>query len=302
MIIKVFVKRDFKKIVSTNTIIISLILAIIYSIINVPINDTNIINYETTVIKDLIENKTNVEYCTDYKVYLEEIRRGYGKGKGNPMPFYTAHLSYYIEGNDSRFVSGIPDSVALIIKNNLKYWEKSIEIEYYNNSKVIKAIDGIEISDKDIIEKLGNRVRELSKKNKKDKEDSIIYNSIGKNIKEVKKELEENGINDVNIYCINSRYYPIGKVAFVSKYGDDFSLREIRVVEGDETEDLTKMPQLKVGMSKDEIKQKLKECNLDYRFTIIRNDSIEKGLFLYTPPGEGVYVPKGSIVNVTINE
>ena len=62
------------------------------------------------------------------------------------------------------------------------------------------------------------------------------------------------------------------------------------------------MPQLKVGMSKDEIKQKLKECNLDYRFTIIRNDSIEKGLFLYTPPGEGVYVPKGSIVNVTINE
>ena len=62
------------------------------------------------------------------------------------------------------------------------------------------------------------------------------------------------------------------------------------------------MPKLKGGMSKDELIQIFEESKLNYQFTVQKSNSSVKGLYLYTPPGTGTYVPKGSIVKVTLSE
>lgn len=321
-IVKLYTKQKIEKLFSIKNIKTSLILTIIYSILFIPVNHTNLLKYEIDVFRDIVENNT-IKLDCEYVI-------GYQKRRNSRYyTFYSDTLSYDTEGNNSFYSSGVPPTIVPIVENKLRYLEKTIEIEYYKNSKIIKSIDGIELSDKNVEEKLEKRIEylsELEMKEKKEEEEhekakqeqlkkeeeenkeirikeySIQCNSIGKKIDEIKEELHDIGINDIDIKYINSRYYPIGTVAFVARDGENFTLKTFYVVGSNEGEDLTKMPRLQGGMSKNEIIQILEECELNYRFNSQKNDSSTKGLYLYTPPGEGVYVPKGSIVKVTINE
>ena len=268
--------------------------------------------------------------------HINIIRKAQEVGKHRI--YYPACIMY------NSYSSEATDALVKIV-NQLKLYEDTVKIEYYNNSKIIKSIDGI---DKFNYDQLKERVEYLIKKKteelelekiekekiKQEKEQkekeatelsTKIYttkrDSIGKNIEDVKKELEELGVSDIPIKYISSKYYPIGTVAFVERS----SLNTLYVIESNETEDLTIPPKLKLELKKKEltidskkfeltkenitkIQEQLTEsfenCGLKCQIEINTksSDSNENILpsFLKTPPGEGQYYPKGSVFEFSI--
>lgn len=210
------------------------------------------------------------------------------------------------------------------IIDTLEQLEDHITIEYYNHSKIIKSIDGIEKFNNtkfqeriDILKAEQKRKieqekiqKEIAKKEQEEqkkletKEFLIKQNAVGKNIEEVKKELAEIHVFEIPIQYIRSKFYSVGTVAFVERGGKNFTLTTLYVVKDNSDEDLTTMPQLKQGMSKEEIIERLNQQELNYEFHIKEaNTAFEKklhGLYSCTPPGIGTYIPKGSIVRLTI--
>lgn len=325
VITRFFSKSNYSKVSIRKVLVISLILTGIYNILELPTGaGTNLLNFEVAIFKDIIVDETTSSKVKSF-ITFESHMSSAGRGSHNYRP---AYISYRIEGNSEFYSSKSTNSIVEII-DTLQHLEDGIEIEYYNYSKIIKSIDGIETSD---VDKLQERIDYLKKlKEEKIKEDklnqeqeqeekerlevkenpesklrtqkyTIAQNSIGKNIQNVKKELEAIGTSDISIKYINSKYYPIGTVAFVERDGENFTLQTFYVVKSNDSEDLTQMPQLKRGMSKDELIQIFEQSELNYKFTVQKSDSSVKGLHLYTPPGIGTYFPKDSIVNVTIFE
>ena len=63
------------------------------------------------------------------------------------------------------------------------------------------------------------------------------------------------------------------------------------------------MPKLEGGMSKEEIIEILEKNELKYKFDVKKtSDNMQKGLYLYSPPGTGTWVPKGAEVKISIYE
>ena len=269
------------------------------------------------------------------------------QGVGRHRIYYPACIMY------NSYSSEATDALVKIV-NQLKLYEDTVKIEYYNNSKIIKSIDGI---DKFNYDQLKERVEYLIKqkteelelekiekekikqeKEQKEKEarelSTKIYttkrDSIGKNIEDVKKELEELGISDIPIKYISSKYYPIGTVAFVERDGEKSSLNTFYVIESNETEDLTILPKLDLKFEKEELTQELtidskkikltkenltkmqeqltesfEKCGLKCQIEIDTAKSPDRNKdilpsFLMTPPGEGQYYPKGSVFKFRI--
>ena len=280
----------------------------------------NLLEYKYEIIKDLISNQTTIINTND--IYCEKDILTRYRSRHNRVHRYPAYISFKENNDSDRFSSAELTGTSVVIIEYLKELEDTITIEYYNNSKIIKSIDGIEKFDFDKFKERVSYLSNLKEEEKikedklkkeqeeKEKQESIIggkkykieQNSIGKKIEDVKKEFEDIGISDVSIKYINSRYYPIGTVAFVKRDEQNFALQTFYVVKSNDSEDLTKMPKLKGGMSKDELIQIFEESNLNYQFTVQKSSSSVKGLHLYTPPGTGTYVPKGSIVKVTLFE
>lgn len=243
----------------------------------------------------------------------------------------------------------VTDTIVEIV-NQFKLYEDTVKIEYYNNSKIIKSIDGI---DKFNYDQLRERVEYLIKQKtkeleverleeekirqeqeQKDKEarelSTKIYttkkDSIGKNIEDVKKELEELGVSDIPVKYISSKYYPIGTVAFVERDGEKSLLNTFYVIESNENEDLAILPELdlkseneeltigsnKIKLTKENITkiqeqltESFEKCGLKCQIVISTTKSSDRNenilpSFLITSPGEGQYYPKGSVFKISI--
>lgn len=284
------------------------------------IGNFNMLEYKYEIIKDIFSNQTTTIQTSN--IYCEKDILTRNRSRHNRKHRYPAYIAFGEEDAKNRYYSAELTGASVVTIEYLKELEDTITIEYYNNSKIIKSIDGIEKFDVDKFEKRIAYLLDL-KKEEKAKEDKlkqeqeekekieknlstqkyiIAQNSIGKKFEDVKKELEAIGTSDISIKYINSKYYPIGTVAFVERDGENFSLKTFYVVENNSSEDLTKMPQLKRGMSKDELIQIFEKSELNYKFAVQKSDASVKGLYLYVPPGTGTYVPKGSIIKVTIYE
>ena len=304
---RIFRRKKRLNIPPRNFFVISLLLIVIPNIVVVQRGiGTNLLNFEISIFKDIITDETKTSKVKNIKTH--NSGRYYTRIMGKRYEGYQpAYISYQIEGNTKYYESKSTNAIVNIIYN-LKPLEKEIEIEYYNYSKIIKSINGIEITDGDKLKERINSLKKLEEKKEiseielRTQKYIIRQNSIGKNIQEVKKELEAIDTSDISINYINSKYYPVGTVAFVERDGENFTLQTFYVVKSNDSEDLTQMPKLKKGMSKEELIQIFEQSELNYKFTIQKSDSSEKGLHLYTPPGTGTYIPKGSIVNVTILE
>lgn len=319
-ITRFFNKSKYSKVSISKILVISLILTGIYNILYEPTGaGTNLLNFEIAIFKDILVDETTSSKIKSTSIQTRESK-SYSSSRYSHN-YYPAYISYRIEGNSEFYSSEASNSLVRII-NTLKHLEDEIELEYYSYCKIIKSIDGIEKFDFDGFEERISYLSNLKEEEKikedklkqeheeKEKQESILggkkyeieQNSIGKKIEDVKKEFEDIGISDVSIKYINSRYFPIGTVAFVKRDEQNFALQTFYVVKSNDSEDLTKMPKLKSGMSKDELIQIFEESNLNYQFTVQKSSSSVKGLHLYTPPGTGTYVPKGSIVEVTLFE
>ena len=290
--------------------ILSFIILLISNIITTPSGThLNMLNYTTSIFKDIISSETSTETVNTDHISVYDSR----------LYDEPAYVSYKI--NNSKFYRSkeTDDLVKILDKiDNLKI---EISIEYHNNSKIIKSIDGINkfnynelekrinylIEQKEIAEKQKRKIRQeqLNQINQQSLNDIAIYNikrnSIEKNIEDVKNELQKYGITDCPIKYISSKLYSTGTVAFAEKEGAD--LTNLYVVNNNDIEELTPMPQLTKGMSKDEVIKILEQNELTYDIKIReRKNNQSPGLYLYSPPGFGTYVPKGSMFIVSIYE
>ena len=239
------------------------------------------------------------------------MKRKWNQSRAKYLP---ASISYKLD-QESLFYGSIEEDNLIEIIDYLKKFEETIEIEYYKNSKIIKSIDGIDKLDYD---KLIDRVYEaMINKAKIQKENDEIKiqleqqqlderikdgkikselkdKSINKNIEDVKKELEEKNIN-YSIKYISSKLGDVGNVIFVG--GKDFAFY---VIKDNNEEEMIKVPELRLGMKKDEIAQILEKNELGYDFyngyvTDEKNKIDTICLYQFAP---GTLVPKGFEVGI----
>lgn len=115
---------------------------------------TTILEYNCAIIGDLFIPQT-----TTIKVKNVSVHSGYGRGYGaqeRHKDYYVSCIKYDI------YVSEAP--VALIkLVDKLIMYEREITIEYYNNSKIIKSIDGIDILNYKEIQRRIDYLKELKK-------------------------------------------------------------------------------------------------------------------------------------------
>lgn len=299
--------------------------------ISISENRTSNFSYKCAIISDIISNQTitvDVSNITADKHYSRSTT-----GIRHRIHYYYPACIKY-----NSYSSEATDTLVEIV-NKLKKYEDTVKIEYYNNSKIIKSIDGI---DKFNYDQLNERVeylieqktkklelerieeekikQEQEQKEKEARELSTKINKtksdlIGKNIKDVKKELEELGVSDIPIKYISSKYYPIGTVAFVEKDGENFLLNTFYVIESNEKEDLTIPPKLELKNKEltkeniikiqEQLTESFENCGLKCQIEIDTEKSPNRNKdilpsFLMTPPGEGQYYPKGSVFKFRI--
>ena len=137
-----FINMLFNKWLFNKIFVISFIFMCIYSLLYMPTDNTNLLFHEVAVIRDIIEDKTTISKYT----FVVGSQVGSRSRHSYKSHLYRATISY---GNDYSNYSeaGVKPSVALIV-NELSLY-KAIEIEYYNHSKAIKKINGIDIDDVD---------------------------------------------------------------------------------------------------------------------------------------------------------
>jgi len=202
----------------------------------------------------------------------------------------------------------------------MKNLEIKITIEYYNNSGIIKKIEGTSIHDyEEIINKFNLLIEQNieeteNKKNeeeklkqeeqeiKKKKEEALIkikQNAIGKNIETIKKELEKNEILDYSIKYISSKLYSSGKICFI-----DNNKLCFYVVKDNKKEEMIKMPNIKVGMTKEEVMKILNASGLKGYIsgTSKAYNNEKSGTLKYYAYSPGTLLPKGLAVGFSIYE
>ena len=142
---------------------------------------------------------------------------------------------------------------------------------------------------------------ELEKQEERQK-NSIKYkiekSAVGKKIKDIKKEFEQNSISEYSIQYISSKLYKEGIVAFVDIMEDVFY-----VVKDNKKEDLVEMPKLTAEMKKDEIIKLLTKNGLNYEIDVCECYLLERSGKLRTYQySSGTMLPRGLIVNIEIYE
>ena len=110
-------------------------------------------SYKYSVFSDIVSNKTTTVETSN--VYAAKSYSG--SGGRQRIHYYPAYISC------DRYESEATNTLVEIV-NHLKLLEKTITIEYYNNSKIIKTIDGIGKFDYD---KLKERCNYLTEQNQK---------------------------------------------------------------------------------------------------------------------------------------
>ncbi len=269
---------------------------------------TSLIDYEIAVFQDAIKNKTTTE-----KISVNSIMLVTGRKRFSPSIQYRATNNMYY------YSARVNLHIFQIVKD-LKYCENEMTIEYYNNSKIIKTIDGIHISD---YTKIAERVRFLQEQKQKEVEQKKIEkekieqeeeqkkleeskrkseltkfsNVVGKDINSLKKVFEENNIN-YSIKYVNSKYGKINTVIFC-EWTKQYTLY---VINSNNSEDMVEFPQLKIGMTKEEIKEILDKNGIDYKFysTIHTTDSNKSNTLVRIPIKEKTIIPKSSQVGIEL--
>jgi len=294
-----------------------------YDYIRINGEEPSMAEYKYAILKDVIEGRTSIitiphtgvlpkeddiyigarhrtKTKREYICYLEE------NGKYNYVTESTKNLNNII--NELKKISG------------MKNLEIKITIEYYNNSGIIKKIEGTSIHDyEEIINKFNLLIEQNieeteNKKNeeeklkqeeqeiKKKKEEALIkikQNAIGKNIETIKKELEKNEILDYSIKYISSKLYSSGKICFI-----DNNKLCFYVVKDNKKEEMIKMPNIKVGMTKEEVMKILNASGLKGYIsgTSKAYNNEKSGTLKYYAYSPGTLLPKGLAVGFSIYE
>lgn len=246
-------------------------------------------NYE--MLKDVINQQTEKTTLKTCDIIIVNVR-------GDCYVCYTVLK----EDNKSYQYSSDYSSDVIKLINDLQLLEDEIVIEYYVNSGVIKSIDGFDLNK--LADKVENlKIKDSSKNTNEQQElrstisvkDEIIQNAVGKKIENVKNELQINFITDYSVKYISSKLGGIHDVIFVDK--NDFCFYVI----GDDThEEMTQMPNLKQGMTKNEVIKILEEKGLNYKFyqdayTTDKAKTDTLCSYTYVP---GTLIPKGLEVEI----
>ncbi len=288
-------------------------------------SNTNIISYKCQILEDAIKcNTTNIESNFNNVVSSKTTVNG---ARRKSIFFWPGYISFYDSNEKEIYMEAYDELIEIV--DRLKKINARVYIEYYNNSGIIKSIEGIDIFDYDKlnkrVEELENQHQEEIKEIKKEQEqeqkqkeqeekaksdlETVIYrikiNSVGKNIEDVKEELEQFGCTDYTIKYVSTKFYTIGTVAFIERING--KIGAFYVVENNDKEDLVKMPVLNNNMSKTDVIKILQQNDLkclsysneEYE---IDDDSDNFVIYLCAPPGEGEYVPKNAVVKCEFKE
>lgn len=179
LLVLIFIYKELNKTISykkliKKSLLISIIPFCIVEFIespkNVKINNEypNRLDYQIKIVKDLIENKTttitiNTNNIESYPTILYDSSTTHRKKNNSSHSEIDKCYVVYKQGNTAEYVCSQAENkyVVFIIKK-LKQLENEITIEYYNNTGIIKAIDGI---NKNEFQKLNERVKFLKKQN-----------------------------------------------------------------------------------------------------------------------------------------
>ena len=277
--------------------------------------------YKYAILKDAIEKRTTTITISYEDICPKEDR----VHTGSKVRTETKRIYISFKKDDNEYVSESTETLNNIINeikriSSIRNLEIKITIEYYNNSGIIKTIEGVNVHDyKGIANKLSllieKNIQEIENKNNKSeklqqeeqeiknkKEATLIkvkQNAIGKNIENIKKELEENEISEYSIKYISSKLYSVGSVVFVDNKKTCFY-----VVKDNEKEDMVKMPNIEPGMTKNEVMEKLNKSGLKgYVYMTLKAYNNEKsGTLKYYSYSPGTLLPKGLEVGFSIYE
>lgn len=267
-----------------------------YEEIKVKGNAVSMLNYKYAILKDMIQGKTTIIVTQNVSCYSNYIK------------YFSEEKQYvYCSKENSQLVQ---------IANELLKYEKQLQIEYYNNTGIIKSIDGIEKSNYKVLsekvkilinkqtEEEMAKIQEQEKENKEKRElnkikNDIMTNAIGQPIEKIEQQLKENSFSDYSIKYISSKLYNTGIVAFVEKKKSPYTYY---VVKDNNKEDFVKMPKLAFGMTKDEIIEKLQENGLNYEYDTCNWGDHESGTLHTCGYAAGTLLPKGTIVWFSIDE
>ncbi|MBP3708049.1 MAG: hypothetical protein J6J36_05530 [Clostridia bacterium] len=140
---------------------------------------TNLLNYQYNILKDVIENKTitikidasNIE-ANNYIPYFNRNTRG----RGN-YTYPEIYHCYVIYNTEKYGYSSVESSYVVSIINSLIDLEDKITIEYYKNTGIIKAIDGINKTEhKKLEERVDYLEKQKNERSQNKNKDKYKYN------------------------------------------------------------------------------------------------------------------------------
>lgn len=264
--------------------------------------------YKFHILQDAISGETKVEtFPVDQVIpFINEYH--VSSGRGHSGSDITTYYIVYESEEKGKFASLESWQVWKYVEW-IKERSDTIKIEYYVHSGIIKTIDGIDKNDRkalfDGMAKIEEDLRlqaereELQKQKLNEQETKryqIIKQSVGKNIEDVRQELEVENIPFIhNVKYISSLRFACNTIAF-------WDNEDVYVVRDNLEEEMIPVPRVELGMSKEEIIAVLTGAGFTYECDTFQCSLHEKGTLHTIRFGGGELVPKGYKVRFSIDE
>lgn len=260
--------------------------------------------YMTAVLKDGIGGQTETVTFDAENVNAGRttysIRAGRGSREG-----HTDYISFHNDG-----VSFCTVQLRVAAVNYVRFAKKykdAFTIEYYVNSGIVKAIDGIGVFDEDALdaargsleEQYEQRIAEEAALAEEIREEesrqwsvkfSTLMEGCGRQFDELVAEIEARDVVfDFPVHYISTQQFEVGSLAFYDNLD-----KEVYVVADQNGEDMVKVPALHNYMTLPEICKALDDAGIRYTYsTYSAEEKAEEKQTLFTCYcGPGTWIPK----------
>lgn len=266
------------------------------------------LEYKYNIFLDVLENETVTENIPTTKIRTYTERYTYRKST-------TTHYSYYVSywTADNRRMSVVEEYNLVQCIEGLKEIDDNIQIEYYPHSGIIKSINGVVKHECNKLDAyISDKVEEIELKKRLEEEEilrqeeeankiarrknTILNESIGRNIDEVMLQFEEEKLSfESEIIYISSQMYDIGTIVFRNN-------EAVYVVKDNLGEDMVPIPNMELGMTKEQIISLLTEAEFDYHCSEYSCDTHGKNKLHTYQFSPGTLVPRGYDVGFSVDK
>lgn len=266
------------------------------------------LSYKANILRDALSGETKVETFPAEKVSAFRSEYSVEGGRhSSSRRITTYYIGFETEEN------GIFASRESVVLWKYVSWMKehtdTIQIEYYVHSGMIKRIDGVGKKDIDGLSanivaveealELQAEQEELQKRQEEKKAGiryRIMSESVGKTLEEVKKELEAEDVPFTHkVNYISSQMYECNVIAFSDN-------EEVYVVRDNLKEEMIQVPDMRHGMTKEEVMKALTEAGFAYECDSFSCEMHGDGYLHTIHFGGGEWVPKGYTVWFSVDK